>query len=98
DGHSITILTLTLKNKDDKPISGVASDIKLVTRQMSTEGKGKGSIPKIEKMKETQPGIYESQLTAGKKIGILRITPKLYGITINPVEIMFVRPNIPIIK
>ncbi|WP_237387236.1 inverse autotransporter beta domain-containing protein [Xenorhabdus sp. Sc-CR9] len=98
DGHSITILTLTLKNKDDKPISGVASDIKLITRQMSTEGQGKGTIPKIEKMKETQPGIYESQLTAGKKIGILRITPKLYGITINPVEIMFVRPNIPIIK
>ncbi|MDC9597024.1 inverse autotransporter beta domain-containing protein [Xenorhabdus anantnagensis] len=94
DDHSTTILTLTLKNKDNHPVSGVASDIKLLTNVLS----GEGSDPKIATMKETQPGVYQSLLTAGKKTGILKVTPKVYGITINPVEITFVHPDAPIVK
>ncbi|WP_338883597.1 inverse autotransporter beta domain-containing protein [Xenorhabdus sp. TH1] len=94
DDHSTTLLTLTLKDKDDKPIVGVASDIKLVSTGLS----GSGSDPKIDHMKEVQPGVYESQLTAGKKIGVLKITPEVEGITIKPVEITFVHPDAPIVK
>ncbi|PHM74942.1 inverse autotransporter beta domain-containing protein [Xenorhabdus kozodoii] len=94
DGHATTLLTLTLKNQNDKPISGIASDIKLVSSGLS----GNGSDPKISAMKEVQPGVYESQLTAGEKIGILKITPEVEGINIKPVEVMFVHPEAPIIK
>ncbi|PHM45170.1 putative invasin [Xenorhabdus mauleonii] len=94
DGHSTTRLILTLKNKDNKPISGIASNIKLLTNELS----GEGNAPKIESMKETQPGIYESQLVAGKKVGVLKITPQVDGITIKPVEILFVHPDAPLVK
>ncbi|MBC8948972.1 MULTISPECIES: inverse autotransporter beta domain-containing protein [Xenorhabdus] len=94
DGHVTTLLTLTLKDKDDKPIRGAASDIKLVSSGLS----GNGSDPKIDKMKEVQPGIYESKLTAGEKSGVLKITPEVEGIIIKPVEIMFVHPEAPIVK
>ncbi|MDC9607288.1 inverse autotransporter beta domain-containing protein [Xenorhabdus griffiniae] len=94
DDHSTTLLTLILKDKDDKPIVGVASNIKLVSTGLS----GSGSDPKIDQMKEVQPGVYESQLTAGKKTGVLKITPEVEGITIKPVEITFVHPDAPIVK
>ncbi|OKP04554.1 inverse autotransporter beta domain-containing protein [Xenorhabdus eapokensis] len=94
DGHATTLLILMLKDKDDKPISGVASDIKLLSSGLS----GNGSDPKIDQMKEVRPGVYESQLTAGEKIGVLKITPKVHGITIKPVEVMFVHPEAPIVK
>ncbi|MBI6549334.1 inverse autotransporter beta domain-containing protein [Xenorhabdus lircayensis] len=94
DGRSTTLLTLTLKNKDDKPIRGLASDIKLVTSGLN----GAVNDPKIEKMKETQSGVYESLLTASEKIGVLKITPQVDGIIIKPIEIMFVHPEAPLIK
>ncbi|OTA17917.1 putative invasin [Xenorhabdus vietnamensis] len=94
DDHSTTILTLILKDKDNKPVKGIASDIKLVTSKLS----GEGNDPKIAKMEEIQPGVYHSLLTAGKKTGVLKITPEVYGITINPVEITFVHPDAPIVK
>ncbi|MBD2803336.1 inverse autotransporter beta domain-containing protein [Xenorhabdus sp. ZM] len=94
DGHSNTLLILTLKNKEGNPVRGQASDITLTTSGLG----GEGSDPKIEAMKESQPGIYQSQLTAGKKTGILKITPRVHGVTIKPVEIAFVHPNTPIVK
>ncbi|MEQ1976603.1 inverse autotransporter beta domain-containing protein [Xenorhabdus sp. SGI240] len=94
DGHATTLLTLTLKDKDDKPIRGVASEIKLVSSGLS----GDGSAPKIDKMKEVQPGVYESRLTAGEKVGVLKITPEVDGITIKSVKIMFVHPSAPIVR
>ncbi|MDX7986822.1 invasin [Xenorhabdus sp. 12] len=94
DGHSTTRLTLTLRNKDNKPISGIASNIKLLTNDLS----GEGSAPTIENMKETQLGVYESRLVAGEKTGVLKITPQVDGITIKPAEILFVHPDAPIVK
>ncbi|MDC9580866.1 inverse autotransporter beta domain-containing protein [Xenorhabdus sp. PR6a] len=94
DGHSTTLLTLTLKNQNDNPIPGIASEIKLVSNKLQ----GSGSDPKIDNMKEVQPGVYQSQLTAGDKTGTLKITPEVEGITIEPVEILFVHPEAPIIS
>ncbi|MDX7990221.1 inverse autotransporter beta domain-containing protein [Xenorhabdus littoralis] len=94
DGHSNTRLTLTLKNKEGDPITGIAPDIKLIASGLS----GKGSDPQIETMQETRPGIYQSLLTAGEKIGVLKITPQVNGITIKPVEILFVHPDAPLVK
>ncbi|MDC9594430.1 inverse autotransporter beta domain-containing protein, partial [Xenorhabdus sp. IM139775] len=94
NGHATTLLTLTLKNQNDKPISGIAAEIKLVSSGLQ----GSGSDPKIDNMKEVQPGVYQSQLTAGEKIGVLKITPEIEGITIKPVEILLVHPEAPIIK
>ncbi|OTA20876.1 putative invasin [Xenorhabdus beddingii] len=94
DGHSTTLLTLTLKDKEGNPISGVASDIKLVSSGLS----GEDSDPAIAKMKETQPGIYESLLTAGGKVGVLNITPEVDGIIVKPVDILFVHATIPLVK
>ncbi|CAM3167643.1 putative invasin [Xenorhabdus nematophila ATCC 19061] len=94
DGHSKTLLILALKNKQGDPISGIAPDIKLGASGLS----GKGRDPQIETMQETQPGIYQSLLTAGEKTGVLKITPQVDGITIKPVEILFVHPEAPLIK
>ncbi|MBD2795584.1 inverse autotransporter beta domain-containing protein [Xenorhabdus sp. 18] len=93
DGHATTLLTLTLKNQNDKPIRGIASEIKLVSSGLQ----GSGSDPKIDDMKEVQPGVYQSKLTAGEKIGVLKITPEIEGIIIKPIAILFVHPEAPII-
>ncbi|AOM41512.1 inverse autotransporter beta domain-containing protein [Xenorhabdus hominickii] len=94
DGHSNTLLTLILKDKHNAPISGMASKIKLVTSGLS----GEGSDPKIAKMKETQPGVYESLLTSGEKIGVMKITPEVDGLNIKPVEVLFVHPDAPLVR
>lgn len=94
DNRDTTLLTLTLKDKDGKPVKGVASEIKLISTGLSGEGRD----PQIEKMQETQPGVYKSHLTAGEKIGVLKITPEVNGITLKPVEIMFVHPSTPLVK
>ncbi|CDG22986.1 putative invasin [Xenorhabdus poinarii G6] len=94
NGHATTILTLTLKDKDDNPIQGIASDIRLVTNQLA----GEGSDPTIATIKEEQPGVYRAILTAGQKVGVLKITPEVQGVTINPVEITFVHSYAPTVK
>ncbi|WP_099117200.1 inverse autotransporter beta domain-containing protein [Xenorhabdus ishibashii] len=93
DGHATTLLTLMLKDKNDNPIRVIASDIKLLSSGLS----GNGSDPKIDQMKEVRPGVYESRLTAGEKTGVLKITPEVEGVIIEPVEIMFVHPEAPIV-
>ncbi|MDE1476984.1 inverse autotransporter beta domain-containing protein [Xenorhabdus bovienii] len=94
DDRSTTMLKLTLEDKEGKPIRDVAGDIKWVTNQLS----GEGSEPTIGKIKETQSGVYEAILTAGKKIGILKITPEVDGVHIKPLKITFVHPDAPFIK
>ncbi|WP_047684448.1 MULTISPECIES: inverse autotransporter beta domain-containing protein [Xenorhabdus] len=94
DGHSTTILKLTLKDGNGNPIPGAGEDIKLMGSKLG----GAGKDPQIGQIKETQPGIYEALLTAGEKIGVLTITPEVKSLDIKPIEITFFHPDKPIIK
>ncbi|MDR0217615.1 MAG: inverse autotransporter beta domain-containing protein [Enterobacteriaceae bacterium] len=94
DGHSSTVLTLTLIGEDGKPIIGAADDIKFLTHGLE----GEGSAPKIDPAKETQPGVYKASLTAGVKVGVLTVTPEVKGLDIKSVEITFFHPDKPIVS
>ncbi|WP_340609835.1 inverse autotransporter beta domain-containing protein [Xenorhabdus bharatensis] len=94
DGHSSTTLKLILKDGNGNPIPDSAEDLKFVSSELN----GAGEAPTIGKIKETQPGTYEAQLTAGEKIGVLTVTAKFKELNLKPIEITFFHPDKPIIK
>lgn len=79
DGQSQTVVTATLKGEDGQPVTGLAADLSLtgvltpdagpvdVKAMHSRAAAGKDVT--LSALKETQPGVYVSTLTAGTTAG-----------------------------
>ncbi|MEX6004172.1 invasin domain 3-containing protein [Providencia vermicola] len=88
------ILTLTMRDEQNAPVTGLASSIQLPFT-FKTKKDGPSLSPsqsgiKLAALKETAPGVYTTTITAGKLPGTLTLTPQVDGISIasTTVEVM----------
>ncbi|WBA56727.1 inverse autotransporter beta domain-containing protein [Providencia sp. 21OH12SH02B-Prov] len=88
------ILTLTMRDEQNAPVTGLASSIQLPFT-FKTQKDGPSLSPsqsgiKLAALKETAPGVYTTTITAGKLPGTLTLTPQVDGISIasTTVEVM----------
>ncbi|MGJ0636241.1 inverse autotransporter beta domain-containing protein [Xenorhabdus bovienii] len=90
DGKTQTVIRLKLTDKDGKPVSGVAGNIKLTDDKTKLTGDGKDPELGTE-VKEVPEGsgIYEVPATAGTKHGKWTITPTIDGHELAPTVIDF---------
>lgn len=91
DGKSKTTLTLTLKDKNGKPLTGLAGSITLNHNTLP----GAGSDPTLGSIREVSPGVYEVDMTAGTKVGTLTVTPVVEGVSLSPVSVAFSQALVP---
>ena len=91
DGKSKTTLTLTLKDKDGKPLSGLAGSISFDKNTLP----GAGTDPTVGGIREVSPGVYELDVTAGTKVGTLSVTPIVEGVRLSPVDVVFSAALVP---
>ena len=91
DGKSKTTLTLTLKDKDGKPLSGMAGSIAFDKNTLP----GAGTDPTVGGIREVSPGVYELDVTAGTKVGTLTVTPIVEGVRLTPVDVVFSAALVP---
>jgi hypothetical protein len=87
-------LTLTVRDDQNAPMTGLASAIQLPFTFMTH--KGGPSLPssksgvKLAALKEAAPGVYTTTITAGNLPGTLTFNPQVEGISMTPmvVEVM----------
>ncbi len=94
DGKSKTTLTLTLKDKDGKPLSGLAGSISFDKNTLP----GAGTDPTVGGIREVSPGVYELDVTAGTKVGTLSVTPIVEGVRLSPVDVVFSAALVPAVS
>ncbi|MDE9555996.1 inverse autotransporter beta domain-containing protein [Xenorhabdus bovienii] len=90
DGKTQTVIRLKLTDKDGKPVSGVAGNLKLTDDKTKLTGDGKD--PELGTEVREVPegsGIYEVTATAGTKYGKWKITPTIDGHELAPTVIDF---------
>ncbi|WP_038199768.1 Ig-like domain-containing protein, partial [Xenorhabdus bovienii] len=90
DGKTQTVIRLKLTDKDGKPVSGVAGNLKLTDDKTTLTGDGKD--PELGTEVREVPegsGIYEITATAGTKHGKWKITPTIDGHELTPTVIDF---------
>lgn len=88
------VLTLTVRDAQNAPMTGLASSIQLPFTFTTHKG-GPSLSPsqsgvKLAALKETAPGTYTTTITAGKLPGTLTFNPQVEGISMTPmtVEVM----------
>ncbi len=78
DGQTQTTITAVLKSEDGQPVTGLAGDLALngsltpdsgIVDVKTVRGRAAGQDTTLTPVKETQPGIYTSTLTAGTTAG-----------------------------
>ncbi|MEG0401252.1 MAG: inverse autotransporter beta domain-containing protein [Hafnia sp.] len=82
DGHSTAELTLVLRDANNHPISGIASDIKTTVSQT---GRAQSDVT-VSGFSEDMShiGTYKATVTAGKTMGEYKLTPEIQNIKIAP--------------
>ncbi|WP_053067829.1 inverse autotransporter beta domain-containing protein [Xenorhabdus khoisanae] len=90
DGKTQTVIRLKLTDKDGKPVTGAAGNIRLTEDKSKLTGDGKDPALGSE-VKEVPEGsgIYEVTATAGTKHGKWTITPNIDGHALTPTVIDF---------
>ncbi|PHM47336.1 inverse autotransporter beta domain-containing protein [Xenorhabdus miraniensis] len=90
DGKTQTVIRLKLTDKDGKPVTGAAGNIKLTDDKTKLTGDGKDPALGTE-VKEVPEGsgIYEVTATAGTKHGKWTIKPNVDGHALTPTVIDF---------
>ncbi|MDE9516616.1 inverse autotransporter beta domain-containing protein [Xenorhabdus bovienii] len=91
DGKTQTVIRLKLTDKDGKPVSGVAGNLKLTDDKTKLTGDGKDPELGTE-VKEVPEGsgIYKVKVKAGDKTGQWKITTRIDGKPLDtPTEITF---------
>ncbi|WP_140186617.1 inverse autotransporter beta domain-containing protein [Providencia stuartii] len=79
------VLTLTMRDEQNAPMTGLASAIQLPFT--FTTKKGTPPLPasqsgiKLATLKETAPGVYTTTITVGKLAGTLTLNPQIDGIS-----------------
>ncbi|MBD2793891.1 inverse autotransporter beta domain-containing protein [Xenorhabdus szentirmaii] len=88
DGVTKKILKITLNDQKGQPISGAKDSIKVIPDNSNLTGEGKD--PSIGEVKEIGNGVYEVEITAGKKTGKWVLNTTIDG-TKNqqPIELEF---------
>ncbi|MBX9495266.1 inverse autotransporter beta domain-containing protein [Yersinia enterocolitica] len=88
------VLTLTVRDDQNAPVTGLASSIRLPFTFTTQKG-GPSLSPSqsgvmLAALKETAPGVYTTTITAGKLPGTLTINPQVDGISMASmtVEVM----------
>ncbi|MCT4737230.1 inverse autotransporter beta domain-containing protein [Raoultella ornithinolytica] len=94
DGKSKTTLTLTLKDKNGNPLTGLAGSIRLDHNALP----GAGTDPTLGSIREVSPGVYVVDVTAGTKEGTLTVTPVVEGISLSPVSVVFTQALVPAVS
>lgn len=85
------ILTLTVRDEQNAPMTGLASSIQLPFTFITK--KGGPSLPpsqsgvKLAALKETAPGVYTTTITTGKLAGTLTFNPQVDGINMTPITV-----------
>ncbi|MEY0969590.1 inverse autotransporter beta domain-containing protein, partial [Providencia manganoxydans] len=82
DGTGTSVLTLTVKDANGNPISGISDQLKL-----NVSGDGEAVLSPV---KEVSPGVYQTTLTAGTTAGDVKITPVVDGVTLPAVDIAII--------
>ena len=90
DGQGTSILTLTVKDADGKPVPGQADKLKLNVS-------GDGDV-QLSAVTEIAPGVYQVTLSAGSTEGTAIITPVVEGVTLNPVVMTLASANAPTVS
>ncbi|AOM40854.1 inverse autotransporter beta domain-containing protein [Xenorhabdus hominickii] len=90
DGKTQTVIRLKLTDKDGKPVTGAAGNIKLAEDRTQLTGGGNDPVLGTD-VKEVPAGsgIYEITATAGTKHGKWKITPTVDGHELTPTVIDF---------
>ncbi|HGA3272479.1 TPA: inverse autotransporter beta domain-containing protein, partial [Enterobacter hormaechei] len=80
DGKSTQVLTLTLRDAQDAPVSLPADDVQLTTTPLN------GATLSSPRLKE--PGVWEVTVTAGTRAAALTVTPVTAGVTLSPAVVI----------
>lgn len=85
------VLTLTMRDEQNAPMTKLASSIQLPFAFTTQKG-GSSLSPsqsgvKLEALKETAPGVYTTTITTGKLPGTLIFSPKVEGINLASTKI-----------
>ncbi|MDV5227143.1 inverse autotransporter beta domain-containing protein [Providencia rettgeri] len=85
------ILTLTVRDEQNAPVTGLASSIKLpftfITHKGGPSLSASQSGIKLAALKETAPGVYTTTITAGKLAGTLTLNPQVEGFSMTPITV-----------
>lgn len=82
DGSATEVLTLTLRDADGNPVTGMAGEISVAINQQARAGGG----PEVTDFAEdsSQPGAYNATVKAGANAGTYQITPVVQNVKIAP--------------
>lgn len=76
DGQSEAIIQWRINNLYDRPVRGLAKQLKLILRAVSRSGQLPGSLTEME---EREPGVYQAVFTSLTRPGKLMLTTRLEG-------------------
>ncbi|MFK4234690.1 invasin domain 3-containing protein [Pseudomonas guariconensis] len=89
-GGDISVLTLTVKDAEDNPISGIASKLSFSVKNDS--GADAGSDVTVTALTESTPGVYKANLS-GTKADTWTVTPLFESAALALEEKVFVKPG-----
>ena len=85
DGQSTHPIVLSLKDSNDKALTGLADDIEMSVEFTADSNSARQretvTAPSLGAVEEISAGVYRSVLTAGSQAGTVRVTAKVQGKT-----------------
>lgn len=93
NGISTSRVTVTLLDKDAKPVTDMAPALKMALTQPLQQPQSATQNATIGEVKETAAGVYAAVLTAGTHTGSVVVTPSINGITLKAITIQLTADN-----
>ncbi|WP_051910650.1 inverse autotransporter beta domain-containing protein, partial [Pectobacterium brasiliense] len=96
DGQATSLIAITLRDNNNNPISGVASQLVLSSSFTANTTAQRNKIEANNKdihigtITESSAGVYHSTLTAGTQVGIVAITPSINEQKLQAVDISLI--------
>ncbi|MCU5772301.1 inverse autotransporter beta domain-containing protein [Erwiniaceae bacterium BAC15a-03b] len=96
NGASTSLITVTLLDKDAKPVTDMASALKMALKQ--TQAQQQRALKEqqdatLTEVKETSAGVYEAIFTSGTRYGSVVVTPSINGVNLKAMTIELISDN-----